>query len=177
MSREMKILQTIFFSEFYMWDVKRFVKSSITSNHKIVDLRNYIVQRSEKVKLYEFEEEEFGILGVNNKIGVFDAYTEKGSDINQAYKVVKNNDLTYNPYRVNVGSIGWKTENQKNKYISPAYIVFNCKNGLNPEFLYRMFKTGTFNKIINDNTTGSVRQNLKFNTLSNIKIPLPFLEE
>lgn len=177
MVNNMKTLKTIRFSEFYMWDVKRFLKSSITSNHRIVDLKNFIVQRSEKVKLYEFKEDKFGILGVNNKIGVFDAYTEKGSNLNQAYKFVKNNDLAYNPYRVNVGSIGWKTKNQKNEYISPAYVVFSCENGLNPEFLYRMFKTDTFNKIINDNTTGSVRQNLKFSTLSNIKIPLPSLTE
>jgi restriction endonuclease S subunit len=85
--------------------------------------------------------------------------------------------LTYNPYRINVGSIGLKTNNQKNEYISPAYVVFFCNANLNPEFLYKIFQTDTFNKIINDNTTGSVRQNLKFETLSNIKIPLPSLKE
>jgi len=34
-----------------------------------------------------------------------------------------------------------------------------------------------FNEIINQNTTGSVRQNLKFSTLAEIKIPLPSLSE
>ncbi|CAA0159401.1 Type I restriction enzyme, S subunit [Tenacibaculum maritimum] len=173
MENSMNYLKTIPFSEFTLWDVKRFVKEGISSSFPIVDLGKYINQRSEKVKLFDFPEDDFGILGVNNKEGIFDAYTEKGKNINQAYKKVELNDLAYNPYRVNVGSIGWKTLNQVNNFISPAYVVFECLNGLNSEYLYRMFKTDTFNKIINDNTTGSVRQNLKYDTLKSIRIPLP----
>ncbi|MFL0104442.1 restriction endonuclease subunit S [Tenacibaculum maritimum] len=173
----MNYLKTIPFSEFNLWDVKRFVKEGISSSFPIVNLGKYINQRSEKVKLFDFPEDDFGILGVNNKEGIFDAYTEKGKNINQAYKKVELNDLAYNPYRVNVGSIGWKTLNQVNNFISPAYVVFECLNGLNSEYLYRMFKTDTFNKIINDNTTGSVRQNLKYDTLKSIRIPLPPKEE
>jgi type I restriction enzyme S subunit len=177
MENNTTIIRTIPFSEFDLWDVKRFVKSPITSKYQVLKLQNFISERSEKVKLFDFPEIDFGILGVNNKEGVFDAYIEKGKNINQSYKKVYNNDLTYNPYRVNVGSIGRKTSEHQNSFISPAYVVFECKNGLDSEFLYRVFKTNTFNKIINDNTTGSVRQNLKFSTLSNIKIPLPPLNE
>ncbi|MCF6180856.1 restriction endonuclease subunit S [Lutibacter sp.] len=173
----MKILKTIPYSEFYMWDVKRFVKSNISSKYNIVELSNYITERSEKTKLFNFPDKEFGILGVNNKVGLFDAYKEFGKNINQSYKRVENQDLAYNPYRVNVGSIGWKTEKQKNDFISPAYVVFETQKDLSSEFLYRMFKTDIFNQIIRDNTTGSVRQNLKFDTLSKIKIPLPPLAE
>ena len=38
-------------------------------------------------------------------------------------------------------------------------------------------KTDLFNKIIRENTTGSVRQNLNFSILSNLQIPLPSLGE
>lgn len=177
MAEHMSMLQTIPFSELFMWDVKRFVKSSITSRYEIVTLGDFIFERNEKVKLYEFPDEAFGILGVNNKEGVFDAYTEFGKNINQAYKKVKNLDLTYNPYRVNVGSIGMRTLTHKNEYISPAYVVFECKPSLMPDFLYKIFKTDSFNAVINDNTTGSVRQNLKYETLEKIKVPLPPLSE
>ena len=170
-------LRTIQFSEFHLWDVKRFVKSGFASQYEIVALGKHISERSEKAKLYEYVDETFGILGVNNKEGVFDAYTEAGKNINQAYKTVKDFDLTYNPYRVNVGSIGMKTAAHHNQYISPAYVVFECKPALEAEFLYRLFKTDAFNQIINDNTTGSVRQNLKFETLAKIKIPLPPMPE
>lgn len=176
MANNLKFLHNALFSELYLWDVKRLIKSRFDSKFKIVRLGDYIFERTDKVKLYDFPNKEFGILGVNNKEGIFDAYTEKGENINQAYKVVNDFDLAYNPYRINVGSIGIKTPKHKNQFISPAYVVFGCKKEINPEYLYRLFKSTTFNSIINDNTTGSVRQNLKFNTLSNIKIPLPPIE-
>jgi len=173
MSEIQSFLKFISFNELDYWDVKRYVVTDINSKYSLVKLSKLINERSEKVKLFEYPEKEFGILGVNNKEGLFDAYVEKGENINQAYKKVYNGDLAYNPYRINVGSIGLKIEELKNDYISPAYVVFSCNEKLNPNFLYKMFKTETFNKIINDNTTGSVRQNLKFDTLSDIKIPLP----
>ncbi len=178
MSKNIKsFLQFITLDEIDYWDVKRYTISSVSSTYQLVKLSNLIDERSEKIKLFEYPEKEFGILGVNNKEGLFDAYLEKGENINQSYKKVHYGDLAYNPYRINVGSIGLKSNMQKNNFISPAYVVFSSNEKLNPNYLYKIFKTDIFNKIINDNTTGSVRQNLKFDTLSNIKIPLPSLEE
>ena len=139
----MSILRAITFSEIMFWDVKRFLKEKIESKYPIKSLHNHIFERNEKVKPFEHPNKEFSILGVNNKTGIFDAYIEKGKNINQVYKKVYDDDLAYNPYRVNVGSIGLKTENQKHEYISPAYVVFYCDEGLNAEFLYRVFKTNT----------------------------------
>lgn len=175
MSSTNSILKTIQFSEFSLWDVKRFLANQIESNYPIVRLGDYINQRSQKIKLNEFPDQSFGILGVSNQTGIFDAYTEKGENINQPYQEVYLNDLAYNPYRINVGSIGLKTLEQNNLYISPAYVVFECRKGLEAAFLFKMFKTDTFNQIIKDNTTGSVRQNLRYDILEEIKIPLPTL--
>lgn len=177
MSDTSSILKTIQFSEFSLWDVKRFLANQIESNYPIVRLGDYIKQRSQKIKLNDFPEQSFGILGVSNQVGIFDAYTEKGKNINQPYQEVNLNDLAYNPYRINVGSIGLKTSQQSNSYISPAYVVFECQKGLEADFLFKMFKTETFNQIIRDNTTGSVRQNLTFDMLENFKAPLPTLDE
>lgn len=168
-----KFLTTLLFSELDVWDMKRFSKSKITSRYPLVRLNTLIKQRSEKVKLYDFPEKEFGILGISQKKGIFDAYTQKGQFINQSYQTVQINDLAYNPWQINVGAIGWRTENQKNDFISPAYVVFECLHDFNPEFALRIFKTNTFQKIINDHTTGSVRQTLKYDSFKNIQIPLP----
>ncbi len=81
--------------------------------------------------------------------------------------------LAYNPYRINVGSIGMRTEKHKHEFISPAYVVFSCKETLLPDFLYKLFKTERFNKIINESTTGSVRQNLTIDVLKSLDIALP----
>lgn len=169
-------LNFIKFSNISLWDFKRYASNEITSSYPIVKLANYIKEENEKIKPFEFPEDEFEILGVNNKTGLFDAYIEKGAQINQPYKIVKNGFLAYNPYRINVGSIGLKTKDQKYNYISPAYVVFSCKESLLPEFLYILFRTNKFNGLIRENTTGSVRQTLSFSSMGNIKIPLPPLE-
>ncbi len=161
------------FRDIVLWDVKRYASERIQSNYPIVKLGLHIQEQSQKVKLYDYPNEEFGILGVNNKIGIFDAYKEKGANINQAFKKMEVDWLAYNPYRINVGSIGMRTVEHQHEYISPAYVVFSCKETLLPDFLFKLLKTERFNKIINENTTGSVRQNLTFDILKSLDIPLP----
>lgn len=170
-------IKFINFSDLFLWDFKRYASNNISSTkYNIVKLSDYIQEENIKIKPFEKPDENYEILGVNNKTGLFDAYIEKGSKINQPYKIVKNGFLAYNPYRINVGSIGLKTEQQKYKYISPAYVVFSCRNGLLSEFLYILFRTNKFNELIRENTTGSVRQTLSFTSMGNIRIPLPSLE-
>jgi len=172
----MEWFKTVPFSDVVLWDVKRYSFEKIKSQYPIVKLGLHIQEESHKVKLADFPDEEFGILGVNNKIGIFDAYKEKGTNINQAYKKMEKGWLAYNPYRVNVGSIGLRTEEHENKYISPAYVVFSCKETLLPDFLFKLFKTNRFNTVINASTTGSVRQNLTIDILKSLDIPLPPIE-
>lgn len=52
-------------------------------------------------------------------------------------------------------------------------MVFSCKKNLLPEYLFRVMKTETFNTLVRENTTGSVRQTLSFDKLSMIQIPIP----
>lgn len=170
-------LKLIPFTNFDLWDTKRYTSDKITSKYEIVKLGNCIKEENKKYKLNIEKEKEFGILGVNNKTGIFDAYVAKGKDINQAYKKMEVGWLAYNPYRINVGSIGVRTNEQVNEYISPAYVVFSCLNNLLPDYLYLLFKTETFNKVINENTTGSVRQNLTIDILKSLEIPLPSIKE
>lgn len=172
----MEWFKTIPFSDVVLWDVKRYSFEKIKSQFPIVKLGMHIQEESHKVKLADYPDEEFGILGVNNKIGIFDAYKEKGANINQSYKKMEKGWLAYNPYRVNVGSIGLRTEEHENEYISPAYVVFSCKETLLPDFLFKLFKTERFNKVINASTTGSVRQNLTIDILKSLDIPLPPIE-
>lgn len=176
-SQTINYLKIIPFSQFSLWDTKRYTSKLISSNYSIVKLGTCITEQSKKYKIFEQKEEDFGILGVNNKEGIFDAYTQKGAEINQPYKKMQTGWLAYNPYRINVGSIGIKLEEQQNEYISPAYVVFSCNENLLPEFLFFLFKTNTFNNVIKESTTGSVRQNLTFETLKSLEIPLPSIKE
>lgn len=169
------LLEFIKFKDFDLWDVKRYLSTMIYSNYDIVKLGDYIKEENTKIKPFEYPDEDFKILGVSNKIGLFDNEVKKGKDINQPYKIVKDGFLSYNPYRINVGSIGIKTDKQKNDLISPAYVVFSCNDKLLPEYLFMIFKTNIFSTIINESTRGSVRQILAFDILESLKIPLPSL--
>lgn len=170
------ILKTVSFKDFTKWDAKQFFINQIKSAFPVEFLSKLLKEETEKKKLSSFPEEEFGILGISNEIGMFDAYTEKGKKINQPYKVVKNDFIAYNPYRVNVGSIGIKKDCLKNEYISNAYVVFSTKEKLLPDYLFLLMHTEKFNQLIRDNTTGSVRQTLSYENLGKIKIPMPPLD-
>lgn len=176
-SAQSRYLHFTSFHKFTLWDVKRYLREPIQSNFPIVQLGKYIIEQNHLEKIFNEPDTEFKILGVNNKVGIFDAYKEKGYNINQPYKKVEKGWLAYNPYRINVGSIGIKNEYHQYEYISPAYVVFSCKKELLPDFLFLLFKTEVFNKIIKENTTGSVRQNLLFDSLRLLDIPLPSLEQ
>lgn len=172
-----KYLKFVSFSGLELWDTKRYNSKKVNSSFDLKQLYNCIIEQSTKYKIFEEKETEFKILGVNNKEGIFDAYILKGKDINQPYKKMQSGWIAYNPYRINVGSIGIKLNEHKYEYISPAYVVFSCKENLLPKYLFMIFKTELFNNIIKESTTGSVRQNLTFDSLKKLQIPLPSLEE
>lgn len=165
-------LKFVRFKDLVQWDLKRYTNKSIKSKYVIAKLGLHIIEEREKYDISEVNKQ-YGILGVNNQTGIFDAYIEDGSKIKQKYKKMEVGWIAYNPYRINVGSIGIKKQKHINEYISPAYVVFRCRQTLYPDYLFLTMKTSLYNKLIRDNTTGSVRQNLSFNTLKDLPIPMP----
>jgi len=164
--------RVIDFKKINRWDVKSYFHS-IESQYDFKKLKPFIYEHSEKVKLYNYPEDEFNILGVTNRGGVYLNITDKGSEFNQAYKRASVNELTYNPYRVNVGSIGIVPEEYDGYFISPAYVVFGVKEGLLHEYLYLVLASDWFNPLLRAATTGSVRQNLTYQLLEELEIPFP----
>lgn len=177
MDNNTSLLSTVLFSTIQQWDVKQFFLTKIKSRYVVEELGKHLIHQTEKIQLSDYPDKDFIILGVSNKIGMFDANIEKGRKIKQKYHLVKDNWIAYNPYRVNVGSIGIKTPDLIGEYISPAYVVFSCKDTLLPEFLWLMMKSRYFNTLIRDSTTGSVRQTLRFEKLATIKAPIPSIPE
>ena len=167
------LLKTIRFADVTQWNVTHFFATEVLSQYSLDPIGKHTIHITQKTKLFEKPEKECKILGISNERGMFDAYSELGKNINQPYIYVEDGCLAYNPYRVNVGSIGLKTSLLKNEYISPAYVVFKCKETILPEYLYLVLKSSVFNTIIQENTTGSVRQTLSYENLSAIRIPVP----
>jgi type I restriction enzyme S subunit len=110
--------------------------------------------------------------GVSNETGITTtkyAAEEKAED----YKIIEQGCFAYNPYRVNVGSIGLLTENIKG-LISPAYVVFKPKpKSIKPELLLKFLKSSEGLRQIKLYARGTVRQALRFEDLCNIELSLP----
>lgn len=163
----------ISFTELERWDVKYFL-ARIKSKYPLVSLSGFVTEHNEKVRPYDSPQETFKILGVNNTHGIFHAYDALGKKIRQPYKKVSAGDFAYNPYRINVGSIGWVPPEHDGAYISPAYVVFSVdKTVVLPEVLWFILKSVFFNKTLRAATAGSVRMNLTYPLLETLKIPIP----
>lgn len=60
--------------------MKTNLSSLIESKYKVVTLGNHIIEQKDKVKPFDFPEDDFKILGVSNKVGLFDNEIKKGRD-------------------------------------------------------------------------------------------------
>jgi len=110
--------------------------------------------------------------GVSNEDGIIKtkyAAEDKAED----YKIIEKGCFAYNPYRVNVGSIGYVSEDMRG-LISPAYVVFKPKpNSIIPELLFKFLKSDEGLRQIIFYARGTVRQALRFEDLCNIEISIP----
>jgi type I restriction enzyme, S subunit len=167
----------VWWKDLERWDVK-FYSARVRSVYPVVRLAPLIHEHSDRVKPFDYPEATFRILGVTNTGGIFHAYDSLGKKIKQPYQKVDAGDFAYNPYRVNVGSIGVVPTALGGNYISPAYVVFATdKARLLPEYLILILKAAWFNPMVRAATAGSVRQNLTFALLGTLEIPLPPLTE
>ena len=67
-----EFLYTIPYSSFDLWDVKRYSRLNFTSSYPIEPLGYHVNHETEKIKLPDFPDETFSILGISNEIGMYD---------------------------------------------------------------------------------------------------------
>lgn len=108
--------------------------------------------------------------GVSNTQGIVRTTHRKSEDLGE-YLVVEPGSFAYNPYRVNVGSIGLMPEGVFG-VVSPAYVVFRTKEQkLVPEVLLDFLKSSEGLRQINRLARGAVRKALRFEDLCKIEFP------
>ena len=159
--------------EFYK--IREILKSG--AKYPIVKLNEYLILNENKIKPVKNPDVDYKVLGVSNEIGVFVNEKLNPEETNQSYYLVKKDQFCYNPYRINVGSIGLNEYDYDNQIISGAYIVFGCQEELNPKYLGALFKSKGFLEYVNDKANGGVRMNFKFEDLESWEIPLPSPDE
>lgn len=117
------------------------------------------------------------IEGVTNE-GVFASPKGNPMDVNlKPYKIVDKGAFVYNPSRLNLGSIAYRTEGLC--IVSHLYIVFYLndkgKKKIDPEWLFMYFRRKEFYREVTFRNFGSQRPEFNFNDMSDIMIPLPGL--
>ncbi|MFN7611536.1 MAG: restriction endonuclease subunit S, partial [bacterium] len=114
--------------------------------------------------------------GVSNEEGIIKtkyAAEDKAED----YKIIEKGCFAYNPYRVNVGSIGLVSDETRG-LISPSYVIFKPKpKSIIPELLFKFLKSTEGLRQIIFYARGTVRQALRFEDLCNIEISIPDYSE
>ena len=118
----------------------------------------------------------FEVLGVSNRDGITRTTHKKSEDLSN-YLLIEPNSFAYNPYRINVGSIGL-TPPTVTGIVSPAYIVFQTdKEKLIPEVLLDFLKSDEGLRQINQLARGTVRKALRYDDLCEIDFPNLSLEK
>ena len=144
------------------------------AKYPLVKLRNYLQLATKKIKPNKNPGIKFRVLGVSNDTGVFLNETLKPEQTNQSYFFVEKGQFCYNPYRINVGSIGLNRFDYDNQIISGAYVVFGTDEiQLLSAYLLALFKTKSFTAYVNLKASGGVRMNFTFEFLEDWEIPLP----
>lgn len=91
------------------------------------------------------------------------------------YKIVRRNQVGYNPARANIGSIAMLTEFEAG-LVSPIYIVFEMKDTITPTFFYYYMKQPMFAEGIKHHAIGTTRQNFPFEAFKMFPMIIPPME-
>ena len=137
-------------------------------------LGDYIQEYSVKNK----KDEDIPVYSVTNTQGFCRDYfgKEVASKDKTTYKIVPKGCFAYNPSRINVGSVDWQRYEEK-VIVSPLYNVFSVSDQLDCQYLYYYLKSDVALQRIRAVATGSVRDNLRFEMLSEFPINLPSLND
>lgn len=91
------------------------------------------------------------------------------------YKIVRRNQVAYNPARANIGSIAMLTDFDAG-LVSPIYVVFKTKEIITPTFFYYYMKQPMFLDGIKHHAIGTTRQNFPFEAFKMFPMVVPPIE-
>jgi restriction endonuclease S subunit len=141
-------------------------------NWRTVNLGDLVENFSIRAKDHIAETSSLEFCGVSNSEGItLSKYAAE--DKAEDYKIIEKDCFAYNPYRINVGSIGL-LENDTVGLISPAYVVFKPKpKSIIPQLLLKFLKSSEGLRQIKLHARGTVRQALRFEDLCKIELSIP----
>lgn len=152
---------------YYMEDIPDIDGELIHLNEEIIE------EITDKTNPQDSPDKYFNLLQVSQN-GIFLADTFLGNEATQSYKKVRAGDIVYNPYRVNIGSVGVVPQYLDDSLVSPAYVVIRVKDQNFPSsYIVSILKHSRYLKVIMNYSLSSARASLPFDELVRIKIPKP----
>ena len=133
-------------------------------------LAPHIKRVNQKVKKIEIDPKTLEVFGVSKNEGVTITGKSVSKDLGN-YFYFTGRKFAYNPYRINIGSIGLTQEDFKG-LMSPAYVIFEIDETIYPDFLLLYLKSHIGLGLIHwYSDGGGVRSALRFNDLGKIDFP------
>lgn len=172
------IINTIyneFFSQRKLFENYGEIKQVDRNNFHSSSVFNNILQIKDRNK----DEKGYPVLSVV-KEGEFkaseDVFTKQVySKSTKNYKIVRRNQVAYNPARANIGSIAMLKEYDVG-LVSPIYTVFEMKDTITPTFFYYYMKQPIFQEMIKHHAIGTTRQNFPFEAFKMFPMVVPPME-
>ncbi|MDP3029997.1 MAG: restriction endonuclease subunit S [Methanosarcinales archaeon] len=145
------------------------------SRWPILPLKGYIAEVSNRKG--ETTAEVLSVTNTNGFVRSVDVFDKQVfSQDTGNYKLVRFNDIAYNPSRINVGSVA-RCHLLDGGAVSPMYVVLRCHESLLPQYLLYFLKSDVGLKHIIHRCVGAVRFQLRYIDLEQIEIPIPPIEE
>lgn len=136
-------------------------------------IKNSIKNKDEKI---------LRVQSISNKVGFVEQeelFQDRiiASSNKRNYYIIQKGMFAYNPSRIDVGSLAYKTD-EFPAVISPLYVSFKANQEyLFDRFLLNWFKENEFKKQMYSLFEGSVRNTLSYDALSKVHIMIPCLSE
>ena len=147
-------------------------------NKKVLDswFESNVLDNITEVREKNKDEKNYPVLSVV-KEGEFkaseDVFTKQVySKSTKNYKIVRRNQVAYNPARANIGSIAMLKEYDVG-LVSPIYTVFEIKDTITPTFFYYYMKQPIFQEMIKHHAIGTTRQNFPFEAFKMFPMVVP----
>jgi len=162
--------------------VNEIYKETFTQKSKLADgkyVESTVFENIIELKEKNKEEKDYPVLSVV-KEGEFkaseDVFTKQVySKSTKNYKIVRRNQVAYNPARANIGSIAM-LKGYEIGLVSPIYTVFEMKDTIRPTFFYYYMKQPIFQEMIKHHAIGTTRQNFPFEAFKMFPMVVPPME-
>ncbi|MDD4224531.1 MAG: N-6 DNA methylase [Candidatus Cloacimonetes bacterium] len=160
---------------YYMEDIPYLGRQMVSLSSGIIKQSNEKIDpQTNKDKLWHFLIVSQNGVFLSDSIYGYEISNNNKEGYTYEYKVVHTGDIVYNPWRVNIGSIGIVNSCYDGMLVSPAYVVFKSINDdYPPLYILNLLKTNRYRRIIMNYSISSARATLPYSELIRIKIPVP----